>query len=871
MTKGTLSQKALRCVAAALVLALLLVPAGVSPALAGDDYDIWTRDGIPGLLTRGTPGFEDDHAAELVHPIQWNETPWEDEDTWRGEVDGISTNSTATGTIEVEEVFEWLMANMAYIDDIDNYGVAEAWAAPGQTLRKGGGDGADLAFLLASLLKFHTDEVDTDGGDVVYVQCGFLAPPDQGLRFWVSWLEAPSELGQLLDPTGGQMGLLFPPGIATLWVNDEHVFGYLPGYYPLPADPAGGFSREDFSNTTVPLGGGFGDDRNNYAWSMTSLDGDLYVGTARNPGHFMFRAFWPGDVPEGIITQITDPMVDYAHFVDDLQAEIWRYRDGEWELVHQAQPFMIPNPEDGPPDYIPFPEGIGYRIMTTFDGAIYAGIAGLGGAGAMPDVEVPARLLLTSTSGDPGTWEPVNHEGLEGTNTRAMAVHNGKLYVGTSIGDPERAAIFASADPANEGWIKVADFAGTTNTEIISLKSFNGHLYVSTQGDMDFATATMYGFELWRSTVPDPTDPDVLEGGHWTPIVEEGAGDSRNYWGASMEVFNDHLYVGTISLALFGPLLERTFKGFELIRVDKEDNWELVIGHRPGFVGLPNSTTPERGVPISGLPAGFGSTLQFYCWALQEHDGVLYLGTLDLSSLLACIPADMFADALDVPRGAIEQMQEMIAPFAGADLWKTADGINWEPVSIDGFGNPCNYGVRTMVAGNSLYVGTGNPYVGEGCEVWVAQVVEPEPPAVTTLAAAGVTDSAATLRGHLPGLGDYTQVRVRFQWGTTTAYGNDTPWQTMTAAGAFNVPIADLAPETGYHFRAQVQTVSPANTITVSGDDMTFTTEEAFDPPVGGTVYPANVLGILAPWVALGAAVIAGVGLLAVRRRRAQS
>jgi hypothetical protein len=30
--------------------------------------------------------------------------------------------------------------------------------------------------------------------------------------------------------------------------------------------------------------------------------------------------------------------------------------------------------------------------------------------------------------------------------------------------------------------------------------------------------------------------------------------------------------------------------------------------------------------------------------------------------------------------------------FARADIWKTEDGDYWEPVTLNGFGNPLNYG-----------------------------------------------------------------------------------------------------------------------------------------------------------------------------------
>lgn len=45
-----------------------------------------------------------------------------------------------------------------------------------------------------------------------------------------------------------------------------------------------------------------------------------------------------------------------------------------------------------------------------------------------------------------------------------------------------------------------------------------------------------------------------------------------------------------------------------------------------------------------------------------------------------------------------------------------------------------------------------------------------------------------------------------------------------------------------------------------------------FDPvPVGGQAYPINTVGLIAPWIALAAAIIAGASLLGLRRRRAHS
>jgi hypothetical protein len=76
------------------------------------------------------------------------------------------------------------------------------------------------------------------------------------------------------------------------------------------------------------------------------------------------------------------------------------------------------------------------------------------------------------------------------------------------------------------------------------------------------------------------------------------------------------------------------------------------------------------------------------------------LGTVDIDSLIAFI----------------------VEKFGGADLWKTNDGIKWAPVTLNGFDNPNNYGIRRLmsVCNTYLFVGTANPFTGKpkgGCEV----------------------------------------------------------------------------------------------------------------------------------------------------------
>ena len=94
-------------------------------------------------------------------------------------------------------------------------------------------------------------------------------------------------------------------------------------------------------------------------------------------------------------------------------------------------------------------------------------------------------------------------------------------------------------------------------------------------------------------------------------------------------------------------------------------------------------------------------------------------------------------------------------------------------------------------------------------------------PTASTGAAMSVTANSATLNGTVNPNGLSTT--VYFQWGTTTAYGNTTPSQSV-GSGTSSIPISanlnGLSPNTTYHHRL----VGSNNVGTAFGSDGSFTT-----------------------------------------------
>lgn len=469
--------------------------------------------------------------------------------------------------------------------------------------------------------------------------------------------------------------------------------------------------------------------QNNYAWSMTELGDYLYVGTARNILYSIFANQVIGDIPPPKELTPNDPVN---------RGEIWRYKmDGseEWQRVYTT-------PDDN---------NLGFRFMITYTPpggvpTIYAGalslpnIPGLS-ASTLPNFDVPDLFMVQSTDGE--NWEILDTDIL-GFSTRYMTEHNGKLYMGALplMGQADT-QLFVTENPAN-GWEPIS-VNGNPNSNprgnVDLLLSFNNHLYVG--------TGRKEGFELWRTCGIEP------EQNNWVLVVDKGAGDARNEHPWAIEVFKNHIYIGTaIEAAVLTLDPDRQLvspKGFDVIRVDKQDNWELIVGGKPVVPTEP--TTGTRGTALSRFSSGFGNFTNAYCWQIRAQGDHLYLGTFSWSvlipSFIRLLP-DIFGDQLTgnptVDKATILDGIKMLAQqfpklqyidfdklldalanlitklgswTFGFDLWRSRDGVYWFPVSLNGLGNQHNYGVRMLYLAQNgkLYLGTANPF--DGLEVWV--------------------------------------------------------------------------------------------------------------------------------------------------------
>ena len=238
-----------------------------------------------------------------------------------------------------------------------------------------------------------------------------------------------------------------------------------------------------------------------------------------------------------------------------------------------------------------------------------------------------------------------------------------------------------SADPALSGFEKITDeegFGNSMNIYAWSMEIFGSDIYVGTLNLLkpSFNLDREWDFDSQVGLLPDiTTGTEVFryDGSQWQQVVDGGLGDRFNIGLRKMIIWHDDSNRPVIYGTTCNPIA-----GLEVWRTYDGENWEVVVG-----VSAPD---PDQGIYGNGFTAGRknfsgrGMTI-FKDPSDQEW---LYLGTLKAN---------------------------------GGEIWRTANGVNWEKVadadSIEGPDSAVSQPIAIsdmMVyddgGGDALFVGT---------------------------------------------------------------------------------------------------------------------------------------------------------------------
>jgi hypothetical protein len=449
---------------------------------------------------------------------------------------------------------------------------------------------------------------------------------------------------------------------------------------------------------------GFGDRQNSWAQAMAWWQNNLYVGTSRASDCASLFAIWLA-LAENYGVDVTnkdfpypplDPNLSCAPGPDlPLQAEIWRWTPGTntWTRVFQS-PLALDNPGTHPLPPPPqlmwqgkkLPYDIAFRGMSPFTEpngteALYA--FGINSAAIWDPL--PAPRILRSTDGinwapvpqDPGTFLADLTVPNGFSSFRSPVAYNGKLFVlaGALQG---QGLLIASSDPAkgDNAWF----LAGPPGVVFYELAVFNGWLYL---GGFDQARGGYTVVKTQAQGTPPYSFTTIVPSGAYltTPFPSQSV--------VSMHEFFGRLYVGTASFT-------------EVIRINPDDTWDLVVGP-PRTVPLADGSM-EWKYPISGLDNGWGQTLNDHAWSEDDPYGFLYFGTFNAATSLKNDPV----------------LGPLLAHSMGANLYRTHDGWYYSAITTNGFANPSDphggifdFGIRTMASTpHGFFLGTANDYYG---------------------------------------------------------------------------------------------------------------------------------------------------------------
>ncbi|MBN1268608.1 MAG: hypothetical protein JXB04_03395 [Kiritimatiellae bacterium] len=321
-------------------------------------------------------------------------------------------------------------------------------------------------------------------------------------------------------------------------------------------------------------------------------------------------------------------------------------------------------------------------------------------------------------------------------NIRKWIAVKGQLYVGVgNTPPPAGGSILRWVNkPANPDYPFEFEVVGQIDGAAAELAYHEGRLFVTTWPTLVAGGGIPPLAGLWMSPkVPKKGGLSAAHAGLWQKMwqsddYEPDPVTAVTYGGGALESFQGYLYWGTMHVPglsmvahaqIYGQTTDTvqtidavlgTYRPISIFRgkrfgKKKPPVIELLYGlsEMPAYNGaawqiLPNNMGGAE--PRFGL-AGFDNFFNNYTWTMAVYDKRLFVGTMDFSYLIADLIEDL---------GLGEDPTDLSISDPGADLimFHSAKQAG-QAISKDGLDNFANYGVRTMLVSDGLYLGTANP------------------------------------------------------------------------------------------------------------------------------------------------------------------
>ncbi len=379
----------------------------------------------------------------------------------------------------------------------------------------------------------------------------------------------------------------------------------------------------------------------------------------------------------------------------------------------------------------------GLRSMGALDGVVFFGGPGLYGSDW--DSRVSAAFVAYDADAERfiSASDMGNVDGCQVVNVRRWREYNGVLYVSVGILHPvtgkKMGAVLRWYGDKTDPWN--FHIVGLQDDEAAEIAVFNNRIYVGTWGSLSGSLSRVY---VGPEIPADGMQPVSINSEMWQPVWSTAVAEPSPTSGraitaiAGFHEWRGHLYWGVFcpdyymlaeAQAIYGTLTSPDALAFILgnyrtpsfWRLDKDNVCEMLYGEteNPKPVYAADGKTIESWVfESNGLKpkwgrGGFGNFWTIYIWALNEYNGNLYIGTMDLGNLADAVgsssfPADTFS--------SLASMLGLDKNEYGFELLRMTDEETAPKlVTTNGFNNSESYGLRNLEPFNdNLIIGTAS-------------------------------------------------------------------------------------------------------------------------------------------------------------------